>query len=399
MHPPILEARADVGLLVLLVIVVLTILIPFAMATTAKLEKAWREVSANLALAKEKGLVLTGRCQQSDVVVRGLGGKHSSTVIELTDGLPTDVEFWREGMWSLTDPEIGDPAFDRSVRVRGDCVDVLVACDAPLRGALRAAAAEGWTLREGVLKGTFSGILTDHLEAKIRDGLGLAQQLREVDEARAAHLGRRVHDDPSPGVRHGALRALASGRYGRPALDAALPRGLDDVDDDNRFYAAELAEHVPTFLALAKEGHAPALRALIARPHAHEALRPVLAGWLTQIPLERPATAVALADALAVVPVDGAEDALVGMLASYEEVPLAAARALAAVGSIHAVPALAPLRDRVLGGELKSAARDAILAIQARAAGAEVGALALASASAGGLALTPTAETETETGT
>ena len=123
----------------------------------------------------------------------------------------------------------------------------------------------------------------------------------------------------------------------------------------------------------------------------------MLASWLTRLPMGSSAVAVALADALAVVPVDGAEEALVVMLAAYEEVPLAAVRALAAVGSIGAVPALTPLRDRVLGGELKSAARDAILAIQARAAGAEVGALALADASSGGLALGPTTEPEPET--
>lgn len=123
----------------------------------------------------------------------------------------------------------------------------------------------------------------------------------------------------------------------------------------------------------------------------------MLAKWLARIPLDTQAAAVALADALAAVPVDGAEDALLKMLASYDDVPHAVVRALGAVASVHAVPALIPLRDRVLGGELKSAARDAILAIQARAAGAEVGALALMDPASGGLALAPIPEAERDT--
>jgi hypothetical protein len=59
-------------------------------------------------------------------------------------------------------------------------------------------------------------------------------------------------------------------------------------------------------------------------------------------------------------------------------VKLVAMKTLAAVGTVDAVPALIPFRERLLAFALKGAASDAILAIQARVAGGDAGALSLA---------------------
>lgn len=110
MHALILEARADPGLLLFLVLVaLLAVAIPLAIAGSAKVHRIWTEVAGKLGLAKEKGLVLRGQVEGHDVTARGVGGKNSATFVAFADVLPRDVEFWREGMWSLMDPEIGDP--------------------------------------------------------------------------------------------------------------------------------------------------------------------------------------------------------------------------------------------------------------------------------------------------
>ncbi|MCP4870796.1 MAG: hypothetical protein GY898_19000 [Proteobacteria bacterium] len=131
------------------------------------------------------------------------------------DGLPLDlrIEALAAG---ARDPRIGDPEFDRLMRVPRESLDAAVAVLEPrarrtLRLLLRHTS--GLTLSDGAFE---LDIAAGRPEAEILGLAGklveLAQGLRSRPEQRPAQLAHRVHSDPLPGVREVALRLLLT-RY------------------------------------------------------------------------------------------------------------------------------------------------------------------------------------------
>ncbi|MCC6619889.1 MAG: HEAT repeat domain-containing protein [Deltaproteobacteria bacterium] len=337
--------------------------------------------------------------------VRQKSSKKSASIYELhvtITGLPREVHLGAEGFVArLTkrdldqvhglDIPIGDPTFDGAVKVKGDASAALALLDAETRDALRQAVADGWILADGAWRHVSHGVSSVY--EHVKRGLELARLVRSASGDVPARLAARAVDEPLPGVRGRALELLLAEHRHAPTSAPAFEAATMDVPE-NRLIVARGLPDLASLLALARGDRQPesirvgALDALVERVadvmgEGRASTVALVEGWMTSA---TPALRRAAARALGRLPTENAEALLVAALADTDDdVQLEAVRALGAIGTVAAVPALVPLRERLLGSELKSAAQAATLAIRARSR-AEAGALALAE-DAGALAL------------
>jgi HEAT repeat protein len=365
------------------------------------------------------------------------------------EGLAHGVKAVRAGSRSGTpsldvrDVTVGDPDFDAAVVLQGTPATVRGLFGARARErALRAFAIDARIhVAEGVLVAEIDELTAQStsLEAKVTVLLELAHSL-EPGKGDEQRLGEILRGDPHPGVRAVALEtlgqiasrprardvlrgvlkdgppgfrlqaAVALGDEGRPSLHAlAADPVVDDVVSSAAVTAlgghvtfARAAPLLERAVADVRPQTAAALLKVMGRGSAAEAetIAAVLARLdAGQGPSPRTAAVVqAAVDALVATGAPAAEPALLRALGSpVAAVALSAAQGLGRIGGVGAVPALRDAEER--GGELRSAARQAIAAIQSRRpgaspgqvslAGGETGQISIASATDGSLSLPP----------
>jgi hypothetical protein len=345
------------------------------------------------------------------------------------------------------DLKVGDTEFDRRVEVKGPEVNALAALNEPARRAieaLEAAVAKGVTFNGGALKFKLSGHLVENRafwggveRAQVRQLIQQAVHAGELlsvphRDLRAA-LARNALQDSVPEVRIRNLQALAA-HYPHGALARkAGQRAIQEDDPHLRLLGARLLggdQGAAELATLAKGlGFTPALRvaalAELARTSrftqlwqaAREMLSAedasfqrdvlgVLGALRAQAPADPerallgdriavlaldPPLADACALALAAVGDSLSQPVLLRLLGAGETaVKIAAANALARVGTIEAVaPLVEQARPVLMNGDLKEALREAVRRIQGRLGDAEEGRLSLATQpeAAGGLSL------------
>ncbi|MGC4114838.1 MAG: hypothetical protein QM765_09555 [Myxococcales bacterium] len=327
------------------------------------------------------------------------------------------------------DVQLDDAAFDKLVHVEGPEDQVLAALGVRARTLLRTWVDAGGTVERGNL--FFNSLDRPGEPQRIREltqyAVALAQSL-EVSSVPVALL-ENASKDPNSRVRRRNLEVLVTRYPGSAEAREALHAALDDSVAETRIWAAQalvgeeaarvaLSEVVEDLVqtdgvraqALDRlvEGHPyEAVAVTVARALASDPLTPApllrcaairavaMARDASQLerlaaqcaaPMRLPAeVGEALANALGVFEESEAEKALLGLLAHESaKVKVAAAAALAKVGTVRAVEWLLPLTQGVLAGAVGDAAREAVRAIQARLGDADAGRLSVVDARVGG---------------
>jgi HEAT repeat protein len=362
------------------------------------------------------------------IVIKGVCDK-LSLCCEDTEGRPPDValdlSIRREPIPAARPPDLetDDPRFDACYRVLGppaivqavltdaarhglvlllqlgDVVDVVVE-----KGELRVPVENFHSVREELLR----KIAADALELAPRlahpddvpERLARNARKSEKPEVRIRQLLTLAREYPEHPATRDALLAATRDRIAEVRLRAALALGdegqdlllslaLDaNVDDSCASRAVDaLGARLPAACSAPLLERGPLLArscvAALTRGKQPEAVT-VLGHLLTT---EGGDLAASAAAALADLGISSAEEPLIRALgARNPRARLAAAEALAQVGSVAAVGALEEAGQRE-GGELRRAARRAVAEIQGRLVGAEPGQISLAESDAGRLSL------------
>jgi hypothetical protein len=325
--------------------------------------------------------------------------------------------------------ETGDEPFDQALYVRGRPLVARALLDAETRALALAAICGGMlgrgatvALADGVLSAQLAGEWSEDTPQRVEGARGLVALAHRLEqpEAEEERLSRVARTDALPRVRQLALETLADAAPGHAVTGKALRRACDDPDPVIRLRAALLAGGKPArraLRALAEREEVPdevsaaavdelsgrmavadlcgiVGSALRARPKTDlAAVRAlarggpaVVATLVAQLPRLEAAAAVAAVEVLQAIGVRGAQNALIAAAARPDAtLRIAVAHALGALGSVRAVPVLRELETD--GGDVRSAARAAVAAIQSRLGGASSGQLALAEPDGGHLAL------------
>jgi hypothetical protein len=347
-------------------------------------------------------------------------GDHLGTrVVVKSQRMDPQLEVHRETEWNkltnllgVKDIEIGDPAFDGALHVRGNVANAVAVFNFETRSfLLRNLTSEmevslGQVSFEALDSTTEARSITDIIRLMV----SLARRLSPSDSVPEA-LARNVEKDPEATVRRKSLEILLQQHPEATITSDVTRKALDDADPEIRLLAAtrdkgmygytilerlvaedgddgiraraltELSRAYGTGVALATRkalgstGVALRRAAIRAVAHAHdvEALEALCA-----IPADDPC-ALDCAGALEALADGRAEPALLELLANGKaEVQVAAARALGVCGTVKAVEPLLARGKGLLGSDFKQTARDAVRAIQSRLGDAEAGRLALA---------------------
>jgi hypothetical protein len=395
---------------------------------------AWREAARLLALTdvREKrflGMPQDLRGESGDFTVmlqtyqRGKNDSGTRLVVaDKRERIPASLDLRAEGFSSAVEKtfgakevEIGDPAFDEQVYVRGPEELLLALLDEPTRALVLRAAAAGGRIVDGKIRVEWrGGGNKEKLVRALEAFLAAAQSLtRPLDVP--VRLIEGLRSDALPGVRLRCLDLLAR----RSPLDerarAAFRETLGATDTELRLRAAMAlgGEGRETLLEIAsspasEESRAARALAALGRATPVERTASILSGALRSgrrslafaavaalgnsaaaeaVPHLAPflghadaELAVAAARALAEISAPAAEPPLMAALRSENaEIRLAAADGLGRSGSAAAVAPLHAVVDaHVLDLDLRSAARQAIASIQSRVPGASPGQMSLA---------------------
>ncbi len=346
---------------------------------------------------------------RAEIVSDGSGGSATQwTRVVVTGDLTTSFSIKAAGglLLSLRDPdvEVGDPSFDKAVKLHGLAATALAVFDAAARPRVQHLVEQGWAFEDGAWVFQARGRLGTELGTRLAEGSELAEIVRAGQRDIPARLSLVAASDPSPAVRGRALESLVTDFGGRAETRSALQAARSDTDPAIRLFAAlklddrEALALLASDAAVAAELRIAAFEELLRVEPQGRGAAAITTAWLSSSSdgfagsMDQASLRAAALTALAAVPHEHAQSVLIEALAADDEgVKLAAVRALAKVGTVEAVAALIPLRDAFRGSVLKAAAGDTILAIQARVPGGEVGALAL-SEDGGGLAITQSEE-------
>jgi HEAT repeat protein len=367
-------------------------------------------------------------------------GKYDHGTRIIVDGrqqIPTSLSLRAEGFATKFDRavggkeiEVGDPGFDDEVYAQGPEEVLLPLLDDETRAAVRAVVA----LRAGrIVDGTVRSEIQGHgnpnaLDAALSKLLRAARRLRCPDNTVERLVGI-ASDDYFPAVRRHCLDLLTRKYPVHERARQAFRDALRSADTEMRLIAA---------IALGDEGLSTLLEIAASATEDERLAARAIAALGPKLPLEnavaildaavtheRPATAHAAIDALTRIGGDaavaslgrslehargdlalatiaalgtcvgaGPEAPLLTALASDEsELREAAAHALGRVGSPASVaPLHATVDAHMLDLGLRSAARQAIAAIQSRIPGASPGQVSLATGEAGHVSLTNDAD-------
>jgi hypothetical protein len=292
------------------------------------------------------------------------------------------------------DDTVGHPEFDRALRVRGMRSAALAALDQRTRALVLSLFDLPGTVAfdEDGFEVCFRRWPSQRLPAVVKQIVAAAAHLADPVDVEEA-LARNARQDPQPAVRAANVRALAADFAGTPATREVLRAACADRDEEVALAAA---------LELGPDGH-DTLRRLAGEAEGDATAAAAIAALGTALPADRllelfrsarrarrPRKVVACIAALGGHPgaaaVPGLEPLLIEALAGEEEgVPVAAARALGAMGTAAAVSALRLAEEK--GGALAAAAGDAIGAIHSRLQGAAPGQVSLAGGESGQVSL------------
>lgn len=401
-----LLASADGGAVLALFFVVALVvaMLVISHGNTKKRRQVWAAIAERLGLGRAgedyMSGTLDGSIVEASIYTEGSGkNRRTYTRVTASGNLPDDVQLSREGFFSTVfgdDIKTGDRDFDSEVRVRGEPGAALALLDGPMRKLVKQAVGAGWVFAAGKWSYTVQKTLGAELEPLLHNGASLASTVRDAATAIPQRLAERVRGDANPDVRRIALELLTTRYSTTKATETAARSALWDAGPKVRLLAARhlgeaaVLANLTSNRAIPEATRAQALEAL-EQHNKHPEARAAIASLVDE--LSQGGLPQSLAEPLAYTlehyPEPRAEAVLVNLLESpSDEVRVAAIRTLGKIGTVEAVPALVPLRDRFLAfASLQaSEAKDAILAIQARAGRAEAGALAL-SEEGGGLAL------------
>lgn len=393
-------AAAEATLALIVVgIVFVAIVAWFGREHEKKLQLAWANVAEQYGLDQNGKFDLAGKvggfAVAAEIYSTGSGkNRQTWTKVTITGDLTRAVALAAEGFFSRVfgqDILVGDGAFDQAVKVQGDEAAALALLDHNTRLAFQSAVTSGWSLEDGCWTLKARGRLGEELGARIEVGLSLAELTKKGQSELPRRLLALVTHDAIPSVRKRALSYLMSQYASSSATKAALEAALRDGEPAVRLMAAgrlgdlEVLDALTTTIAAEPPLRVEALEAMVRHGADDPRTQARVSEWLERDPPQL-FRKIAL-EAVARVAVPDAEARLIEALsAPDDDLKLAAMRSLAVVGTVHAVPSLIPYRDKLLAFALKGAAKDAILAIQARVAHGDAGALSLAG-EGGGLAM------------
>jgi hypothetical protein len=304
-----------------------------------------------------------------------------------------------------TEVELGDPDFDRqcfvktspklAVAVLGPETRRLLA--SALAGRLQVDERRSLGVRASLSDGRLCldcrdgwGTSSDQVAELLRGGLRLAEQLTLPPDI-PLRIALNMKTEPEPGVRLTSLLTLAREYPKNPATRTALLAALQDESAEVRLRAG---------MALGEDGWSTLL-ALVASPATDDACAArAVAALGEHLPEEQAAkalrlaldagrteTAIACLESLAAHSATLAEATLLAALWNTTVVVrVAAARTLGRVGSASVVRDLLAVAESG-PSELRSAARQAIAAIQSRLPGASPGQLSLTGGETGALSV------------
>ncbi len=372
----------------------------------------WRDA------AKRLGLSLV----ETPPLLFGLSGDLTVDVSAETDArrrcvvkgpaLHDDLTLVSESLWKSVakayggeDVKTGDAAFDQAVHVSGSEALALALLDAAGRRAVARVLGEGGEVTGGRVQLDRKGSVesSDELVELVERCLAVGRALSADPESVPQRLCDNLRTEPLPEVRVRLLSVLDREYPRFPGTADAARHALEDADAAVRLLAAKVARDEPARVCLEAlvrdDGVDAALRARaleeLVRAHPSAGVRPFIALGLASsaLPLQLRAAAcagvsrdafhlpqlkllaehnaeevrIAVAKALGELGAPEGELVLMGRLADTEAVQLAAAEALAELGTLAAVEALLPLAQSLkpLGG-VKEAARTAIRTIQVR---------------------------------
>jgi hypothetical protein len=408
----------------------------------SKAKRAWQAAAAELGLEiTPRGLFshdqmhgqVDGISVRLEEAKRDKGGTTRLDVY-LPDVVPPDLRLWAEGARSRvaavllgeTDVQTGDELFDAKVHVRGEEVEVLARLGEATRRALRSVLPERKaTVESGALTLEWSGIVTEAstFVSAVRELTQVARLLCLDEGGVPAALARNAVSDSNAQVRLRNLDVLCRKYPRSETARTAAERALNDPDRHIRLRAAQFlpGETAGAVLsALVRSPGNPSMRAEALRDLARkceyaeisatvqvaldsaeeelqqEAVKVIArAGDHAKVDALGALAATAssplaetLAEALGRLGGSGAEEALLHLLAHQSDrVRCQAAQALGAVGTVRAVEPLLPLTRRLLEGDLRQAAREAVRRIQSRLGAVEAGRLAVVEDQGGAVSL------------
>jgi hypothetical protein len=352
---------------------------------------------------------------------RGKSEHGTRLIVDSAGQIPVSLDLRAEGFSSAVEKtfgakevEVGDPAFDDGVYVRGAEEQLFARLDPATRSLVLLAVASGGRVIDGSLRVEVRGGRNGEKLARLLETLlATARNLARPTDV-LERLIEGLRSDPMPDVRLRCLDLLARKFAGDERARAAFREALGSPSPEMRLRAA---------VALQKEGQ-ETLVELASSPASEESCAArALAALGASVPVERAASilgealrsgrrsvAFAAIAALGAARAAAAVSHLAPILTSVDtELGVAAARALAAIGDPAAEPALtaalrsesgeirlaaadglgclgsaaavAPLHVAVsahlLDLDLRSAARQAIAEIQSRAPGASPGQISL----------------------
>lgn len=317
----------------------------------------------------------------------------------------------RKALGPPTGIQLGDPGFSEEFHIAGTPILALALLDAQtrpllaqfLRGLIRVDGGESVEVRADFTDGVLEVELPHKASLTLEESADVVFQIltRMLALARRLAPGKsllsrifeNLRSETEAGVRLQVLSLLARTFPRYPGTRAALLAAREDADDEVRLHAAIAVgeeEGDATLLALISREATEdscAARAVAALGErlgfeaAQEALQQALNRGHDQ-------TARACIETLENHGRSEAEGPLLAALRSAEPaVTLAAARALARIGTAAAVPPLRALASPRLHRELQAAIRQAIAEIQARLTSATPGQLSLLAGEAGALSL------------
>jgi hypothetical protein len=337
------------------------------------------------------------RSSGTRIVVSGLGG---GDLFLRSEDLRTALG---KGVLGVEEIVIGAPEFDAQVYVQGADPAVFAILDAETRGrvarllggeltvngrpiAVRSCVADGALRVEVPERGAHGASFGDVLRAV----LGLAHRLVAPPDV-ALRLARNLLRDPEPGFRLNALVVLVREYPKNPATRRALLAARHDTSAEVRLQAAmALGEKGrETLLGLVKADATDDACAARAVAALGEGLPTEEVETVLRRAVDRGCgeTALACLEALGVRDASAREDVILAALRSpLDRVRTGAARVLGRTGTVAAIPELHGLCESG-SSDVRSAARQAIAAIQSRLPGASPGQLSLAGGEAGALSI------------
>lgn len=406
----VMLAKMDAGEAVGLFVAAVVLLFLFVTIVNSRHKAGRAEMARDFGLTADEDDALRGARDGFEIALEVFlipGSKKNKTRrksrITISGGLPSDIHLGRSGVMaglsnrSLAsveghDVDIGSTRFDERYVIKGEPLAIFALLDAEARERFVAALDAGWTLQKGAWTfEIFEVFDNDDAAARLETGLELARWLKErTCQEVVPRMIERVHFDPEAGVRLRALETLVAHEVRRDSRVIALLDELrHDEDPKVRLLSARGREDADAVIAMVLDPdleERPRLEALGELSLMEDGRLMAVASALIHGPgLEPVALRREALDMLERIGVEAEGVALDALGDREVVVQLGAVRALRAIGTARAVPAL-----RAIDGpnELERAARDAVLAIQDRI-GVDGGGLALAEpgTEAGGLAV------------